>query len=261
MINGLFVLSVLDQKTLAINFVDEFQKNAYLGYTATAMEIFTRLKHTHFDDVLYPAKEVLNGESGDNGCAMYVAPIALVCAKNSALNLENEVRKAVAVTHVHEMAVNGAILQAIAIQRLIQAPNELNVDAFLQQMIDTMKQSGTDTDGPSFVQQLQDLKKLLTVTNPSDERVVNVLGHSSQALYSVPTAMYCFLRGIKNPSEVSLFNVLILILPRACIYSILQFEINCFLSFHHVHCRSTIHFGKLLNMLLHWAATRTPLQA
>lgn len=193
----------LDQKALAINFVDEFQKNAYRGYTATAMEIFTRLKHTHFDDVLYPAKEVLNGDSGDNGCAMYVAPIALVCAKNSALNLEDEVRKAVAVTHVHEMAINGAILQAMAIHRLIQAPNELNIDAFLQQMIAAVKQNCSESNGPSFVQQLEHLKKLLTVTNPSDERVVNVLGHSSQALYSVPTAMYCFLRGIKYPGDVS----------------------------------------------------------
>lgn len=29
---------------------------------------------------------------------------------------------------------------------------------------------------------------------PSDEEVVNVLGHSVNALYSVPTALYCFLR-------------------------------------------------------------------
>lgn len=203
-------ISVSDQKALAINFVDEFQKNIHRGYNATAMEIFTKLRHTHFDDVLYPAKEVLRGDSGDNGCAMYVAPIALVCAGNSALNLEDEIRKAVAVTHVHEMAINGAILQTIAIHRLIQAPKELNIDAFLEQMIDTMRQNCTETDGPSFVQQLQHLKKLLTVVNPSDERVVNVLGHSEQALYSVPTAMYCFLRGIKYPSDVRLFNMLIL---------------------------------------------------
>lgn len=183
------------------------------GYSATTMEIFSKLKHTHFDDVLYPAKEVLNEDSGDNGGAMYVAPIALVCAKNSELKLEDEIRKAVAITHVHEMAVNGAILQAMAIHSLIQTPNELNVDAFLEQMIDAMKQNRTDTDGSLFVQQLQHLKKLLTVTNPSEERIINVLGHSSQALYSVPTAMYCFLRGVKYPSDVRLASVLILLFP------------------------------------------------
>lgn len=236
--------------------MDEFQRNAYRGYTATAMEIFTKLKHMHFDDVLYPAKEVLSEDSSDNGCAMYVTPIALVCAKNSAQNLEDEVRKAVAVTHVHELAVDGAILQAMAIHRLLQVPNELNVDAFLQQMIDTMKQNGPETDGPSLVQQLEHLKKLLTVTNPSDERVVNVLGHSAQALYSVPLAMYCFLRGIKYPSDVSITNVLIL--PCNSILSIMI--LFYFLHFSHVYCRYIIHFGKLLNMQSHSVAIRTPLQ-
>lgn len=37
-------------------------------------------------------------------------------------------------------------------------------------------------------------KLLLKQHPPSDEEVVNVLGHSVNALYSVPTALYCFLR-------------------------------------------------------------------
>lgn len=193
---------ISDQKALAVNFVDEFQKNVYRGYSEITMEIFSKLKHTHFDDVLYPAREMLHEDCGDNGCAMYVAPIALVCVKKSELNLEDEIRKAVAITHRHEMAINGAILQAMSIQKLVQTQNDLNIDAFLEQAIDAMKQNRTLTDGPSFVQQLEHLKKLLTVANPSEERVVNVLGHSSQALYSVPTAMYCFLRGVKYPSDV-----------------------------------------------------------
>lgn len=193
----------LDQKALAINFVNEFQRNVHRGFSPTTMEIFSKLKHTNFDDVLYPAKELQMEDLGDNGCAMYVAPIALVCAKKPELNLNDEIRKAVAVTHLHGMAINGAMLQAMAIHRLIQMQkNELNIDAFLDHMIDGMKKNQTESDGPSFVQQLEHLRKLLTVTNPSEERVVNVLGHSAQALYSVPTAMYCFLRAVKYPSDV-----------------------------------------------------------
>lgn len=194
---------ISDQKALAVNFVDEFQKNVCRGYSATAMGIFSKLKHTQFDDVLYPAKEVLAEDLGDNGCAVYVAPIALVCVKRSELNLQDEIRKAAAITHLHEMAVNGAILQAMAIHQLIQTSNKLNIDAFLEQLIEVvMKQNEAKINGPSFAQQLQHLKKLLTIMSPSEERVVNVLGHSSQALYSVPTAMYCFLRGVKYPSDV-----------------------------------------------------------
>lgn len=33
---------------------------------------------------------------------------------------------------------------------------------------------------------------------PSDDEVVNILGHSVNALYSVPTAIYCFLRGTQS---------------------------------------------------------------
>lgn len=33
---------------------------------------------------------------------------------------------------------------------------------------------------------------------PSDEEVINVLGHSVNALFSVPTALYCFLRNTQS---------------------------------------------------------------
>lgn len=233
---------------LAVNFVNEFQKNVYRGYTATAMAIFSKLKHTHFDDVLYPAKEVLSEDLSDNGCAMYVAPIALICAKNSELNLQDEVRKAGAVTHIHEMAVNGALLQATSIHRLIQTENELNIDEFLEQMIESMAQNRTQSDGPSFVQQLQHLKKLLTIANPSEERVVNTLGHSTQALYSVPTAIYCFLRGVKYPSDVRIQN-------RWKCSNIVN-PIECSALFPSSF-RCTVPFGNPLSIPSHWAVIRT----
>lgn len=42
---------------------------------------------------------------------------------------------------------------------------------------------------------------------PSDEEVVNILGHSVNALYSVPTAIYCFLRNAQSADNAqSLFR-------------------------------------------------------
>lgn len=184
---------------MAVNFVDEFQKNTHRGFTASTIDIFSKLKHTHFKDILYPAKEILREDLDDNGCAMYIAPIALVCVNNSELNLIDEINKATAITHLHENAVNGAILYATAIQNIIRIRNDLNVDNFLEQMLSNCAESS------QFMEQIQQLKKLLNVENPSEERVVNVLGHSTKALYSVPTAMYCFLRTVKYPSEVRYF--------------------------------------------------------
>lgn len=188
--------------------MDEFYRNVNRGYNPTTIEIFSKLKHTHFDDVSYPARETLNDGLGDNGCAMYIAPIALFCTKNTEFNLNDQVRNATAVTHLHEMAVNGAVLQANAIHELLKMDSNLNVDIFLDQMIDSMMQNSVKANGPSYVEQIQQLKTLLKVTNPSEERVINVLGHSTQALYSVPTAMYCFLRSIKQPEDVSTSNIL-----------------------------------------------------
>lgn len=227
MLSVVFLLfSFLDQKELAVNFVNEFYKNVYRGFDGTSMEIFAKLKHTNFEDVLFPAKEAVNSDSGSNTCAMYIAPIALVCSKDKTLNINDQVRKATALTHLHEMAVNGAILQANVINTLVTL-DKLNVDEFLDQILDAMQSNNQEfyedfkvfyddfrlkantpsNDGPSFVQQLQGVKKLLSITNPSDERVVNVLGHSSQALYSVPTAIYCFLRGVKYQSDVGLTSI------------------------------------------------------
>lgn len=189
-----------------MNFVDEFYKNVHRGFDDTSIEIFAKLKHTNCEDVLFPAKETLSKDAGGNGGAMYIAPIALVCAKNKALNLNDQVREATALTHLHEMAVNGAVLQATAINTLVNL-DKLNIDEFLEQIADSVKSDAPSTDDPSYGQQLQGVKKLLNVTNPSEERVVNVLGHSTQALYSVPTAIYCFLRGVKHQSDVSLLLI------------------------------------------------------
>lgn len=187
---------------MAINFVDEFARNVFRGFDPASIEIFVKLKHTNYEDILFPARETLNIDSGGNSCAMYIAPIALFCTKDNTLNLNDQVRKATALTHLHEMAVNGAILQANAINTLVRTSEKLNVDEFLDQILDSIKSSTQSTNDPSFEEQLKGVKKLLNISNPSEERVVNVLGHSSQALFSVPTAIYCFLRGVKYQNDV-----------------------------------------------------------
>lgn len=42
---------------------------------------------------------------------------------------------------------------------------------------------------------------------PSDEEILNRLGHSSRALYSVPTAIYCFLVASKEIDEIKTDNL------------------------------------------------------
>lgn len=65
-------------------------------------------------------------------------------------------------------------------------------------------------DAESYTKQLIEMQKLL-VKKADDEEVVETLGTSISALYSVPTAIYCFLRaqegipGIKVHRESNFF--------------------------------------------------------
>jgi len=53
-----------------------------------------------------------------------------------------------------------------------------------------------------FTAQIVAMRKLLNKQHlPSNEEVINVLGHSVNALYSVPTAIYCFLRNSQDDDE------------------------------------------------------------
>lgn len=59
----------------------------------------------------------------------------------------------------------------------------------------------------SFHKQIQHIRDLLKKqAPPSDEEVLNKLGHSNRALYSVPTAIYCFLRACKQIDEIKTSN-------------------------------------------------------
>lgn len=162
-------------------------------------DIFVKLDKTDFVDVLGPAKEQLMSEP-DNCAAMCVAPVALLCFKNNDHQLIDLVRDAAAVTHSHELSVNGAILQAIAVHTLLntEKTGKFDIDKYLNGLIESMNK----LENTAFCQQIENVERLLKIQDPSEEKVVDLLGHSYQALYSVPTAIYCFLRTIKWGDEV-----------------------------------------------------------
>lgn len=53
-----------------------------------------------------------------------------------------------------------------------------------------------------FTRQLTEISKLLNKEfTPTDAEIINVLGHSVSALFSVPTAIYCFLKNSRSNCE------------------------------------------------------------
>lgn len=170
---------------LATKFVEEFLTNVNRGFDSRMIEVFYQFKKNGFCDVLAAAHEI--SDSGDNSGAMYATPIALFCDKHG-LPVDDVIRDVVRLTHTHQSSVDGAVLHGKALAANLQASEHVNTDDYLDQLIETMSSSY------GYCRQLENIRKLLKITDPSEENVVNLLGHSADALYSIPSALYCFLR-------------------------------------------------------------------
>ena len=206
----------LDMIDLAKRFVKSYYMEPNRGYGPAVVTVFEKLRGNRFADVVGPAKEQFNGQGSlGNGGAMRIAPIALFCYQNYDKLLET-VRKASQITHTHKIGVDGAILQAVAVhQSLLLNPKEkLDVTNFIDGLIDKMDKIEKDEEGLGISEpqpykiQLSTIKSLISEDGegPHAEKIVQKLGNSVTALYSVPTAIFCFLRAQKPITGIETDN-------------------------------------------------------
>ncbi|XP_046489458.1 ADP-ribosylhydrolase ARH3 [Neodiprion pinetum] len=207
-----------DQTHMAKKFVKSYYLEPNRGYGAGVTTVFHKLRNNKFVDVLGPAREQFNGEGSlGNGGAMRVAPITLFYYKNSELMVDTA-RKQSHITHTHKTGVDGAILQAIAIQQslLLDPKEELDTCKFTDNLINEMDKIEIDEEGLGLVDpspyktQLKLLRNLICEDGdgPHDEKVVHQLGNDVSALHSVPTAIYCFLKAQKPIPAIQTENPL-----------------------------------------------------
>lgn len=204
-----------DALDVAKRFVKEYFNNPRRGYGQQVVEIFHKLRAQKFEDPFGPAKEQFDGSgSYGNGGAMRVSPLALFCNSNYE-ELVNLVRLSAELTHTHKQGYDGTILQAIAVhQSLHLDPKEmLDVQNFSSRLIQKMSQiekdcEGLDLDDPCPYQtQLKKMQILLDKKEDAhDQEVERTLGTSVAALYSVPTAIFCFLRACTPIPEINTDN-------------------------------------------------------
>ncbi|XP_012140976.1 ADP-ribosylhydrolase ARH3 isoform X2 [Megachile rotundata] len=204
---SLIELKELDIVDIAKRFVKSYYQMPNRGYGPAVVTVFQKLRGNKFTDVISPAKEQFNGQgSWGNGGAMRVTPIALFCYKDYD-KLLNTVSKATQLTHTNKVGIDGAILQAVAVHQslLLNPSEELNVINFIDDLIHKMDEIEKDEEGLDLSEpqpykiQLGIIKTLISENEngPHDEKVIQKLGNSVTALYSVPTAIFCFLRAQK----------------------------------------------------------------
>ncbi|KAK2588728.1 hypothetical protein KPH14_001616 [Odynerus spinipes] len=208
----------LDLIDLAKRFVKSYYQEPNRGYGAGVVTVFQKLRGNKFKDVLLPAREQFNGQgSWGNGGAMRVTPIALFAHQNYE-NLLDLTRKATEITHTHKIGIDGAILQAIAVQQCLHLDpnNALNVCDFIEELICKMDKIEQDEEGldlaeaQPYKRKLNVMRKLISEDKegPRSEEVIRHLGNNIVALHSVPTAIFCFLRAQKPITGIETENPL-----------------------------------------------------
>lgn len=196
----------LDEKDLAKRFVTEFYSDRRRAntYGQHVVDVFHKLRALKFADPFKPASEQFNGTgSYGNGGAMRISPVALFCHTDYDVMLHTA-KRVTQITHTHALGVNGAILQCLAVHEgLTQDPTQgpLDVEKFTDGLISKMQmiEQTDEFDGKRpFHTQLLIMKKLLAKEGGANvHEVKESLGNDVTAIFSVPTAIFSFLRAQK----------------------------------------------------------------
>ncbi|CAL1675890.1 unnamed protein product [Lasius platythorax] len=223
----------LDIVDVARRFVESYYQEPYRGYGAGSISVLKKLRKLKKKkiepgiDVKGPAKTIFDGQgSYGNGGAMRIAPVSLF-SYNNYDNLLHYVKEVTQITHSHELGINGAILQAIAIQQslCLYPSEELNVSNFIDDLINKMDKIEVGESQP-FKERLSIVKNLLSEDGdesneqrivkelganlrglePNEQRVVKELGANVRALESVPTAIFCFLKAQRRIKRIRTNN-------------------------------------------------------
>jgi len=199
-------------KELAKNYCYSYFTNPNRGFGGAVPRVLHALKREKYENPLEPAKLQFDGSgSYGNGAAMRVAPIGLFCLNQPIKNLIKLATDSAIITHTHHLAVNGAILHAIAVNYCLKTvPSEFNKNDFLNYLREQLKIIEHNEDDlenkMEYQKQLTKIEDLLK-REPSNEMVINNLGNSVAALWSITTALYCFLRAQEPIEKIETENI------------------------------------------------------
>ncbi|XP_059159988.1 ADP-ribosylhydrolase ARH3-like [Physella acuta] len=207
-----------DARDMATRFAKEFDKEPQRGYGGNIPVVFKALLDPNLTDVFLPASQQFDGRgSYGNGGAMRIAPAPLFTFVNNDISkLMHLVTDITRITHSHHLAINGAILQALAVDQSLRLPVSSHVDAdsFLDSLISKMRpveeknlnsspsqqtKSGKpsralDQNPTPYCAKLERMKEFLKDHSLSKSTVVDELGTDVSALGSVPAAIFAFLK-------------------------------------------------------------------
>jgi len=172
---------------MAEQFIRNYELEPWRRYGSAPPRVFRMMKSGRLGFGMLDRDIFPEGSYG-NGAAMRVSPVGLLYHDDPATLREIACQTA-AITHSHELAIEGAALQACAVALAVQTESgKVRVNEFLGTLRMFTK------PGP-YQEKLKAVIKLIETDPDKIEQadVVRELGNGVQAINSVPTAIYCFL--------------------------------------------------------------------
>ena len=186
-----------DGKHMTQTFIKNYETEPWRGYGPGPPRIFRMIKSGEPWDSA--ASKIYGGGSFGNGSAMRMAPIGLLYSNNPA-KLREIAYKSSSITHSHELGREGAALQAYAVALALNAPSDEELDRE-----DFLLKLQNFAQNQLYKKKIANTKELL---GEQDRRkVVAVLGNGIEALNSVPTAIYCFLKQPKSYRDSMIYTI------------------------------------------------------
>ncbi|KAK3095103.1 hypothetical protein FSP39_010370 [Pinctada imbricata] len=202
---------------MAKKFTEEYHKEPDRGYGNAVITIFEKLKASDYKDIYKPASEQFDGQgSYGNGGAMRISPAPLLAQReedNDKITKIELTDKITRLTHTHRDAINGAVMQSLAINLALKCHEEVDIDNFVDTLKSDMakveeksrsKLPKPDTEDGAEVEEFPYCKVLETVREyakqeqkPDMKDINDNLGTEISALKSVPAALFSFLRASK----------------------------------------------------------------
>lgn len=181
-----------DGAHMAETFARNYAREPWRGYGLAPPQVFRLLEQgVPWDQ----AARTMFGGAGSygNGAAMRVAPAALV-AFHDLEQVAELARQTAIITHTHELGVEGAVLQALAVALLLPRPPHSSLDA--GQILSSLRER---VRSPVYLDKLERIEALLPDASP--ERAAIRLGTSTAAQEAVPAAIFSFLRSPDSFAE------------------------------------------------------------
>ncbi|MGQ9546517.1 MAG: ADP-ribosylglycohydrolase family protein [Dehalococcoidia bacterium] len=186
-----------DGEHMAQTFIKNYEAEPWRGYGPGPPRIFRMISGG--EPWYSAANRLYRGGSFGNGSAMRVAPVGLVYCRKPEM-LREIAYQSSCITHSHELAKEGAALQACAVALALDTSWAEGIDreAFLFRLQDFVRNR-------LYQEKLARTRELLGEQDKT--KVVAALGNGIEALMSVPTAIYCFLRQPQSYEDTVIYAI------------------------------------------------------